>query len=107
MSTLAGKSAYVFFFSSRRRHTRLQGDWSSDVCSSDLYDEAYGARPLKRLIQKEVENALARRVLGNEFGDGDASTVDNVDDRLSCERHTPVVSEATAGSCSAGNTGLR
>src|SRR3989454_1646119 len=27
---------FVFFFSSRRRHTRLQGDWSSDVCSSDL-----------------------------------------------------------------------
>src|SRR5256885_8422039 len=27
-----------FFFSSRRRHTRLQGDWSSDVCSSDLFD---------------------------------------------------------------------
>src|SRR5688500_19293510 len=27
-----------FFFSSRRRHTILQGDWSSDVCSSDLYD---------------------------------------------------------------------
>src|SRR5688500_20304619 len=28
----------MFFFSSRRRHTRLQGDWSSDVCSSDLVD---------------------------------------------------------------------
>src|SRR5574337_728717 len=27
---------FVFFFSSRRRHTRLSGDWSSDVCSSDL-----------------------------------------------------------------------
>src|ERR1022692_4673098 len=27
---------FYFFFSSRRRHTRLQGDWSSDVCSSDL-----------------------------------------------------------------------
>src|SRR5688500_20411923 len=27
----------IFFFSSRRRHTRLQGDWSSDVCSSDLH----------------------------------------------------------------------
>src|SRR5256885_111116 len=27
---------WSFFFSSRRRHTRLQGDWSSDVCSSDL-----------------------------------------------------------------------
>src|SRR5688500_3369438 len=30
-------SRLLFFFSSRRRHTRLQGDWSSDVCSSDLY----------------------------------------------------------------------
>src|SRR5690348_18348613 len=26
----------VFFFSSRRRHTRWTGDWTSDVCSSDL-----------------------------------------------------------------------
>src|SRR2546426_5486911 len=29
-------ASFFFFFSSRRRHTRLQGDWSSDVCSSDL-----------------------------------------------------------------------
>src|SRR5688500_20024839 len=28
--------AVCFFFSSRRRHTTLQGNWSSDVCSSDL-----------------------------------------------------------------------
>src|SRR5438876_5536519 len=28
---------FNFFFSSRRRHTRWTGDWSSDVCSSDLY----------------------------------------------------------------------
>src|SRR5690606_40201232 len=27
---------FVFFFSSRRRHTRFSRDWSSDVCSSDL-----------------------------------------------------------------------
>src|SRR2546429_5400092 len=27
----------MFFFSSRRRHTRCSRDWSSDVCSSDLY----------------------------------------------------------------------
>src|SRR5207248_4886928 len=27
---------FCFFFSSRRRHTRSYGDWSSDVCSSDL-----------------------------------------------------------------------
>src|SRR5256885_369887 len=31
----------LFFFSSRRRHTRLQGDWSSDVCSSDLLFELF------------------------------------------------------------------
>src|SRR5256885_6661458 len=30
---------FFFFFSSRRRHTRLQGDWSSDVCSSDLLEQ--------------------------------------------------------------------
>src|ERR1022692_333943 len=36
ISTLFGET---FFFSSRRRHTRLQGDWSSDVSSSDLYAE--------------------------------------------------------------------
>src|SRR5256885_16375738 len=35
-----------FFFSSRRRHTRLQGDWSSDVCSSDLI---YPIEPSLRL----------------------------------------------------------
>src|SRR5256885_3557919 len=33
---LAASYGVFFFFSSRRRHTRLQGDWSSDVCSSDL-----------------------------------------------------------------------
>src|SRR5207248_8130264 len=32
---------FFFFFSSRRRHTRSYGDWSSDVCSSDLHS----ARP--------------------------------------------------------------
>src|SRR5207247_6441410 len=30
----------LFFFSSRRRHTRSTRDWSSDVCSSDLNDQA-------------------------------------------------------------------
>src|SRR3954465_14868051 len=31
-----GREQGLFFFSSRRRHTRLSCDWSSDVCSSDL-----------------------------------------------------------------------
>src|SRR2546430_9193894 len=30
-----------FFFSSRRRHTRFDCDWSSDVCSSDLYNNQF------------------------------------------------------------------
>src|SRR5256885_11721687 len=34
--SVVSESRSFFFFSSRRRHTRLQGDWSSDVCSSDL-----------------------------------------------------------------------
>src|SRR5256885_6440480 len=41
-SLLLGSITWLFFVSSRRRHTRLQGDWSSDVCSSDLdADSAY------------------------------------------------------------------
>src|SRR3712207_7810770 len=33
----------VFFFSSRRRHTRYWRDWSSDVCSSDLFSALFAA----------------------------------------------------------------
>src|SRR5256886_5382910 len=39
LSALSDRSVYIFlffFFSSRRRHTRFDCDWSSDVCSSDL-----------------------------------------------------------------------
>src|SRR5260370_39942889 len=39
-------SAYSFFFSRRRRHTRFKCDWSSDVCSSDLAD----GRPLQVVV---------------------------------------------------------
>ena len=35
-----------FFFSSRRRHTRCSRDWSSDVCSSDLYPVLAQEQPL-------------------------------------------------------------
>src|SRR5258706_5720839 len=35
-------ASLCFFFSSRRRHTRLVSDWSSDVCSSDLYAVNFG-----------------------------------------------------------------
>ncbi|MFO0974538.1 MAG: ATP-dependent chaperone ClpB [Phycisphaerae bacterium] len=42
----------------------------------DGYDPAYGARPLKRLIQQEIENPLARRLLAGEFGAGDTVQID-------------------------------
>src|SRR5207248_8095858 len=38
------------FFSSRRRHTRSYGDWSSDVCSSDLFDALNVVEPGKEAI---------------------------------------------------------
>src|SRR5439155_8425814 len=38
LGVCSGVLVGVFFFSSRRRHTRWPRDWSSDVCSSDLID---------------------------------------------------------------------
>ncbi len=40
------------------------------------YDPVYGARPLKRLIERTLENPLARRMLAGEVGAGDSVTVD-------------------------------
>ena len=37
----------------------------------DGYDPVYGARPLKRLIQREIANPLARRLLSGDYSDGD------------------------------------
>src|SRR5438876_3433480 len=52
----------IFFFSSRRRHTRWTGDWSSDVCSSDLVVNVPGGFqvvgvPQRRVTWKEVASA--------------------------------------------------
>src|SRR5262249_59197277 len=55
---------FVFFFSSRRRHTRLVSDWSSDVCSSDLRAIVpFGARHrplLDPFLCAECPDAAAR-----------------------------------------------
>src|SRR3989442_8493883 len=40
MLAVSSVCLYFFFFSSRRRHTRCGRDWSSDVCSSDLFLKA-------------------------------------------------------------------
>ncbi|CAN5271726.1 ATP-dependent chaperone ClpB [soil metagenome] len=46
------------------------------------YDPAYGARPLKRLIQREIENELAMRLLDGTFMEGDEIEIDAVDGAL-------------------------
>jgi ATP-dependent Clp protease ATP-binding subunit ClpB len=46
------------------------------------YDPVYGARPLKRAIQKELENVLATKLLENAFVEGDMIHVDVVDHKL-------------------------
>src|SRR5256886_7206993 len=55
----AGQGRSFFFFSSRRRHTRFDCDWSSDVCSSDLGAELRrtgGEYGLGRLIADAQRN---------------------------------------------------
>src|SRR5690625_4723130 len=47
-----------FFFSSRRRHTRWPRDWSSDVCSSDLYEVELGIVIGQEAKDVSIENAL-------------------------------------------------
>src|SRR2546430_10374439 len=43
-------TSLIFFFSSRRRHTRFDCDWSSDVCSSDLERRGCRRRPARRQV---------------------------------------------------------
>jgi ATP-dependent Clp protease ATP-binding subunit ClpB len=52
------------------------------------WDPTYGARPLKRALQRMVENPLALRLLEGEFADGDAVRVDAKDGELVFERAT-------------------
>src|SRR2546430_3383181 len=75
-----------FFFSSRRRHTRFDCDWSSDVCSSDLLpphvrDAAeIGEEPLLGEVAtgEEVALAILTALVGQHVASGDISHVDDV-----------------------------
>ena len=53
-----------------------------DFLSRTGYDPVFGARPLKRLIQKEIENPLAFKLLQGEFIDGDRITIDSNGEEL-------------------------
>ncbi len=58
-------------------------DSAMDRLADAGYDPVYGARPLKRAIQQQVENPLAQRILAGEFSPGDTITVEVESDHLS------------------------
>jgi ATP-dependent Clp protease ATP-binding subunit ClpB len=54
------------------------------------FDPVYGARPLKRTIQRELETVVARGILNGDFLDGDTIDVNVQDERLTITRGIPV-----------------
>jgi ATP-dependent Clp protease ATP-binding subunit ClpB len=64
-------------------------DAAKEALGDAGWDPAYGARPLKRAIQRLVENPLALRLLEGDFADGDAIRVDAADGELRFERAEP------------------
>jgi len=53
-----------------------------DLIGAAGFDPVYGARPLKRAIQSQLENPLAQEILAGRFGPGDAVRVDVQDGQL-------------------------
>jgi ATP-dependent Clp protease ATP-binding subunit ClpB len=73
----------------RKIHVVLT-DAARDLIVREGYDPAYGARPLKRTIQRLVLDALALRVLQGEFVEGDTVVVDAGREGLKFEKQQPV-----------------
>jgi ATP-dependent Clp protease ATP-binding subunit ClpB len=61
-------------------------DKARDFVSEAGYDPVYGARPLKRVIQQQIENPLAQKILGGQFGSGDRIHVTVKDGVLGFEK---------------------
>ncbi|MGK7900456.1 MAG: ATP-dependent chaperone ClpB [Hormoscilla sp.] len=55
------------------------------------YDPVYGARPLKRAIQRELENVIATKILENTFVEGDRIIIDSVEESLSFSKKQPAL----------------
>ena len=65
------------------RHIILQlSDGAKDLLAEEGFDPIYGARPLKRVIQRRLADALAMRLLAGEYLDGDTITVDAHDGEM-------------------------
>ncbi|MGE5245448.1 MAG: ATP-dependent chaperone ClpB [Betaproteobacteria bacterium] len=73
----------------RKIHVQLT-DAARDALVREGYDPAYGARPLKRTIQRRVLDPLAMRVLEGDFGEGDTVVVDAGPDGLRFEKREAV-----------------
>jgi ATP-dependent Clp protease ATP-binding subunit ClpB len=69
-------------------------DAAKALLAEEGYDPAYGARPLKRVIQRQVQDPLALRLLQGEFREGDLVQVDALDGRLTFKRAATPVQEA-------------
>ena len=65
----------------RRIPLILTGSATNDLAERG-YDPMYGARPLKRVIQHEIETPIARLLVKGELKDGDTATVDLKDDKV-------------------------
>jgi ATP-dependent Clp protease ATP-binding subunit ClpB len=61
-------------------------DAAKEVLAEAGWDPAYGARPLKRALQRLVENPLAQRLLAGDFAEGDTIRVDGQNGELVFER---------------------
>jgi ATP-dependent Clp protease ATP-binding subunit ClpB len=61
-------------------------DKARDALGEAGFDPVYGARPLKRAIQQQVENPLAQRILRGEFGPGDRILVTAREGRLEFQK---------------------
>jgi ATP-dependent Clp protease ATP-binding subunit ClpB len=71
----------------RQRKISLKlSDVALDFLAEVGYDPVYGARPLKRAIQRELETQIAKSILRGEFNDGDTIFVDVQNERLSFSR---------------------
>jgi ATP-dependent Clp protease ATP-binding subunit ClpB len=74
----------------RKIHVQMT-DAAKELLVEEGYDLAYGARPLKRTIQRRVLDPLAMRVLEGEFGEGDTVVVDATRDGLKFSKQRETV----------------
>jgi ATP-dependent Clp protease ATP-binding subunit ClpB len=69
-----------------RRMTLKLADAALDFIAEVGYDPVYGARPLKRIIQRQLETQIAKGILRGDFSDGDTIFVDIENERLAFKR---------------------